>query len=232
MGGPGGPATFFGLPLIVPPSGLIGQLMAIPSTWGTAGSALEAGVTTAAFSAKMEAILKVTGAAESIARLVGLGPAEVTKHRDLYTRAYGMVNSAAATAAKELTSDLLNTVIPPVINTGVTDLQSSIQTEVEKVMGTPPSGIAALGSNPAMAAMVTAMKARLDADKTASAGGGRDPVGTGKPAPDQDVTYSYQGLMGSHGTMAIREDQLNPLLKQFNLRCLTLWEKPFKAEVK
>ncbi len=232
VGGPGGPATFFGLPLIVPPSGLIGQLMAIPSTWGTAGSALEAGVTPAAFSAKMEAILKVTGAAESIARLVGLGPAEVTKHRDLYTRAYGMVNSAAATAAKELTSDLLNTVIPPVINTGVTDLQSSIQTEVEKVMGTPPSGIAALGSNPAMANLVNAMKARLDADKTASAGGGRDPVGTGKAAPDQDVTYSYQGLMGSHGTMAIREDQLNPLLKQFNLRCLTLWEKPFKAEVK
>ncbi|HWJ51913.1 MAG TPA: hypothetical protein VNT24_00890 [Propionibacteriaceae bacterium] len=232
VGGPGGPATFFGLPLIVPPSGLIGQLMAIPSTWGTAGSALEAGVTPAAFSAKMEAILKVTGAAESIARLVGLGPAEVTKHRDLYTRAYGMVNSAAATAAKELTADLLNTVIPPVINTGVTDLQSSIQTEVEKVMGTPPSGIAALGSNPAMANLVNAMKARLDADKTASAGGGRDPVGTGKAAPDQDVTYSYQGLMGSHGTMAIREDQLNPLLKQFNLRCLTLWEKPFKAEVK
>src|SRR4029453_2559554 len=96
VGGPGGPATFFGLPLIVPPSGLIGQLMAIPSTWGTAGSALEAGVTPAAFSAKVEGILKVTGAAESIARLVGLGPAEVTKHRDLYTRAYGMVNSAAA----------------------------------------------------------------------------------------------------------------------------------------
>jgi hypothetical protein len=76
------------------------------------------------------------------------------------------------------------------------------------------------------------MKARLDADKTATAGGGRDPVGTGKAAPDQDVTYSYQGLMGSHGTMAIREDQLMPLLKQFNLRCLNLWEKPFKAEVK
>jgi hypothetical protein len=232
VGGPGGPTTFFGLPLIVPPSGLVGQLMAIPSTWGTAGSALEAGVTTAAFSAKMEAILKVTGAAEAIGRLVGLGPAEITKHRALYARAYGMVNSAAATAAKELTADLLNTVIPPVINSGVTDLQSGIHTEVEKVMGTPPTGIAALGSNPAMAALVTAMKARLDADKTATVGGGRDPVGTGKAAPDQDVTYNYQGLMGSHGTMAIREDQLIPLLKQFNLRCLNLWEKPFKAEVK
>ena len=232
VGGPGGPTTFFGLPLMVPPSGLVGQLMAIPNTWGTAGSALEAGVNAAAFSTKMEAILKVSGAAEAIARLVGLGPSEVTKHRELYKRAYGMVNSAATTAATELSTDLLNTVISPVINSGVSDVQSAIQTEVEKVMGTPPTGIAALGSNPAMAALVTAMKARLDADKTASAGGGRDPVGTGKAAPEQDVTYSYQGLMGSHGTMTIREDQLNPLVKQFNLRCLTLWEKPFKAEVK
>jgi hypothetical protein len=232
VGGPGGPATFFGLPLIVPPSGLTGQLMAIPNTWGTAGSALEAGITPAAFSAQMEATLKTTGAAEALARLLGLGPAQVTAHRALYARAYGMVNAAATTAAKQLSANLLNTVIPPVINSAVTDLQSAIQTEVEKVMGTPPTGIAALGSNPAMNALVTAMKARLDADRTASAGGGRDPVGTGKAAPDQDVTYSYQGLMGSHGTMAIREDQLNPLVKQFNLRCLTFWEKPFKAEVK
>jgi hypothetical protein len=83
-----------------------------------------------------------------------------------------------------------------------------------------------------MAAMVTAMKARLDADKTASAGGGRDPVGAGKAAPDQDVTYSYQGLMGSHGNMSIRVDQLTPLVKQFNKECTSIWEKAFKAEVK
>ena len=232
MGGPGGPVTFFGLPLIAPPSGLVGQLMGISNTWGTAGSALEAGVTAAAFSAKMEAILKTVSVAAAIAGALGLGPTPVAGHRALYGKAYGMVNSAAAAAAKQLSADLLNTVIPPVINSGVSDLQSAIQTEVEKVMGTPPTGIAALGSNPAMANLVNAMKARLDADKTASAGGGRDPVGTGKAAPDQDVTYSYQGLMGSHGTMAIREDQLNPLVKQFNLRCLTLWEKAFKAEVK
>jgi hypothetical protein len=103
---------------------------------------------------------------------------------------------------------------------------------VDKVMGTPPSGIAALGSNPAMAAMVAAMKARLDADKTASAGGGRDPIGGKKAAPDQDVTYDYQGLMGSHGTMTIRQDQLAPLIKQFNDKCASVWERAFKAEVK
>ncbi len=232
VGGPGGPATFFGLPLIVPPSGLVGQLMAIPNTWGTAGSALEAGVNAAAFSSQMEAVLKATGAAEAIARLVGLGPAQVAKHRELYRRAYGMVNTAASDGGEATVRRPAEYRHPAGDQHRSSDLQSAIQTEVEKVMGTPPTGIAALGSNPAMAALVTAMKARLDADKTASAGGGRDPVGTGKAAPDQDVTYSYQGLMGSHGTMAIREDQLNPLVKQFNLRCLTLWEKPFKAEVK
>ena len=41
-------------------------------------------------------------------------------------------------------------------------------------MGTPASGVAALGPpNPQMAALVAHMKAQLDADKTASAGGGR-----------------------------------------------------------
>jgi hypothetical protein len=38
--------------------------------------------------------------------------------------------------------------------------------------------------------------------------------------------------MGSHGTMTIREDQLAPLVKQFNAKCTNMWEKDFKAEVK
>jgi hypothetical protein len=228
----GAPVNFFGLQLVAPASGLVGKLMGIPATWGAAGSALEAGVTPAAFTAKMEATLKASGAAEAlIAMIPGLG-SKVGSVRSLYVKAHDMVNKAAATAADELNTDLLNRVIPPVISTGITDLQTSIQGEVDKVMGTPPSGIAALGTNPAMANLVTAMKARFDADKTASAGGGRDPVGTGKAAPDQDVTYSYQGLMGSHGNMSIREDQLAPLVKQFNKECTSIWEKDFKAEVK
>jgi hypothetical protein len=233
VGNAGGPATVFGFPLIVPPSGLVGKLMGIPATWGTAGSALESGVTPAAFTAKMVSVLKAAGAAAALVALVpGLAPAKVKGGRELYSKAYGMVNNAAAEAAKQVSADLLNTVVPPVITAGVTDLQTSIQTEVNRVMGTPPSGVAALGSNPAMAALVSAMKARLDADKTASAGGGRDPVGTGKAAPDQDVTYSYQGLMGSHGNMKFRPDQLEPLVKQFNSKLKTFWEKAFKAEVK
>jgi len=233
VGGAGGPVNLLGLPLIVAPSGLVGKLTAIPATWGTAGSTLEAGVTPAAFTTKMESILKSVGAITALAGLVpGLAAPKSAGTHALYVKAHGMVNNAASEAAKQLAADLLNTVIPPVIAGGVTDLQTSIQTEVDKVMGTPPGSIAALGSNPPMAAMVTAMKARLDADKAASAGGGRDPVGGGKAAPDQDVTYSYQGLMGSHGNMNIRQDQLIPLVKQFNAKCATLWEKAFKAEVK
>jgi hypothetical protein len=180
----------------------------------------------------MESILKSAGAvAALVALLPGLGGPTIAGGRALYARAHGMVNNAASEAAKQLAADLLNTVIPPVITSGVTDLQTSIQTEVDKVMGTPPSGVAALGSNPAMAAMVAAMKTRLDADKTAAAGGKRDPVAAGN-APDQDVTYSHQGLMGSHSNMSIREDQLRPLVKQFNKECSSIWEKAFKAEVK
>ena len=234
VGNAGGPTTLLGLlPLTLPPSGLVGKLMSIPTDWETAGSALLAGVTPAAFATKMEAVLKASGAAAALIGLIpGLAPAKTAGVRDLYGKAHAMVNTAAAEAAKQVSADLLNSVIPPVITAGVTDVQTSIQTEVDKVMGTPPPVGAAAATNPAMAALVTAMKARLDADKTASAGGGRDPVGSGKAAPDQDVTYSYQGLMGSHGSMAIREDQLRPMVKQFNDKCTSLWEKDFKAEVK
>jgi hypothetical protein len=236
VGTPGGPASFFGFPLVVPPSGLIGQLMSAPATWGTAGSALETGVTSGAFATKMEAILKAAGAAVAAIGALGaaLGaapPAKTRNTRELYTKAFGMVNAAATEASKQLAADLLNSVIPPIIASSVTSLQTSIQTEVDRVMGTPPSGMAA-AANPTMNAMVTAMKARIDADNAAAAGGGRDPLGTGKAAPDQDVTYSYQGLMGTHGTMKIREDQLAPLIKSFNAKCKNMWEKDFKAEVK
>ena len=100
-------------------------------------------------------------------------------------------------------------------------------------MTTPPAGVPALGpADPNMAALVSAMKTRLDADKTATAGGGRDPLGAGKTAPDQDVTYSYQGMMGSNITRAIRPDQFEPLVKQFNDKLSKTWERDFKVEVK
>jgi hypothetical protein len=232
MGGAGGPVNLFGFVLNAPPSGLIGKLMAIPAAWGTAGSALETGVTAAAFSAKMSAILKAAGAAAAVLAMVpGLAGPKIAKIHALYVRAHSMVNTAATEAARQLSTELLNTVIPPVITTGVTDLQTSIRSEVDKIMATTPSGLAAAG-DPAMTAMVTAMKARLDADKTASAGGGRDPIGAGKASPDQDVTYSYQGLMGTHGNLSVRPDQLAPLVAQFNAHCRNLWEKSFSAEVK
>jgi hypothetical protein len=233
MGDAGHPVNFFGFVFDAPPSGLIGKLMGIPATWGTAGSALETGVTAAAFSAKMSAVLKAVGAAAAIvAMLPGMGGGpKIARMHALYVQAHEMVNSAAGTAARQLADDLLASVVPPVITAGVTDLQASIHGEVEKIMGTPPSGLAAAG-DPSMTAMVTAMKARLDADKAASAGGGRDPVGTGKAAPDQDVIYDYQGLMGSNATTAIRPDQLNPLLAQFNDKCRNMWEKSFTVEVK
>ena len=52
--------------------------------------------------------------------------------------------------------------------------------------------------------------------KAAAAGGGRSPLGAGKAAPDQHVTYSVQSLMGSSKDTSIRADQFNPMVKQFN----------------
>jgi hypothetical protein len=122
----------------------------------------------------------------------------------------------------------------PVLTAGVSDLEAAIGTEVDKVMGTPASGVAGLVTpDPNMVALVGAMKARLDADKAATTGGGRDPLGqSGGTAAPQDVTYDYQGLMGSNATTAMRPDQFEPMLRQFNKRLTTTFEKTFTAEVK
>jgi hypothetical protein len=71
-------------------------------------------------------------------------------------------------------------------------------------------------ADPNMASIVAAMKTRLDADKAATAGTGRDPTAGGGAAPDQDVSYSAQGLMGSSATTTVRGDQFLPMVTAFN----------------
>ncbi|MET0773225.1 MAG: hypothetical protein ABWZ82_09085, partial [Candidatus Limnocylindrales bacterium] len=220
-----------GLPAIAPPATLIDKLSALPTTWSAAGSTVETSISADKFAAKMVGTLKAAQAVATVASLAGIGGIDTT--RQLYQVAYGLVAAAAQTAARELASELIGSTMTPVLVTGVSDLQSAIGTEVGRVLGTPASGVAGLGTpDPSMTAMVTAMKARLDADKAATAGTGRDPLGQGKAAPDQDVTYSYQGLMGTHGTMAVRKDQFEPMVKQFNDRLTNVFEKPFAAETK
>ena len=59
--------------MIFPASGLIGQLSALPATWGTAGSAVESGVTPAAFATKMADLVKSATAAAAVDRHPGAG---------------------------------------------------------------------------------------------------------------------------------------------------------------
>ena len=234
IGSAGGPGTFLGLPVIFPSSGLTGQLTALPTTWAAAGSAVETGVTSAAFATKMAQLVKSATAAAAAPLPPGVpAPAMITRAPTLYLRAYSVVSNMAQETCRQLSAELLNNVIQPVLTASVTDLESTIQTEVNKVMGTPAGGVAALGPpNPQMAALVSHMKAQLDADKAAAAGGGHTPLGSGKAAPDQNVTYSVQGLMGSSKTTGIRADQFNPLVAQFNDKLTNMWEKSFTAEVK
>ena len=228
-GGPGVPAA--------PSASLVGQITALPGTWYAAGSALDAGVTPAAFAAKMEGVLKAAAVASSVAAAIatplGLAPAKIKRAGPLYRRAYDLVRQSSQTAAQQVTADLLNATIPPVLQAGVASLQAAITAEVAKVMTTSPGALATTATpDPNMVAMVAAMKARLDAAKAATAGGGRDPLGSGAAAPAQDVTYSYQGRMGSNVTGAVRADQFEPMVRQFNDKMKTTFEKAFKAEVK
>lgn len=239
VGSAGGPTTVLGIPLILPPSGLTGQLSGLPATWGAAGSAVESGITSAAFATKMESLVKsgtaAAAAASAAAALVpGVAPApKLQKAGELYKRAHAIVAAMSKETCRQLATDLINTVCTPVLKSSVTSLEATIQGEVNKVMATPAGGVAALGPpNPQMAALVSHMKAQLDADKTAAAGGGRSPLGAGKAAPDQKVTYSVQSLMGSSKDTSLRADQFGPMVKQFNDKLSKLFEKDFKAEVK
>ena len=229
--GGGGPA----LPAIPPPTSLVGQISALPATWAAAGSTLEAGVTPAAFATKLQAILPNAAVAALGAAIAGLpggsGPS-VGTHGQLYRRAYELLNNAATEAATQLAAELIETAVNPVLQSSVTSLQTAISSEAANVMTMGPAALAAAGNpNPNMRAIVSGMKARLDADKAATAGTGRDPLGAaGGTAPAQDVTYSYQGLMGSNASTEIRSDQFAPMLQQFNARLTNIWERDFRAE--
>jgi len=235
VGSGGGPGTFLGMPVIFPPSGLIAKLTALPATWKAAGSAVESGVTSAAFATKMSGLVRSAAAASAVAPPPGAAvpPPKMKAGGELYRKAHSVVSSMAKETCLQLSTDLIEGVVQPVLTSSVGELERAIEGEVSRVMATPASGVAALGpSNPQMAAVVAHMKAQLDADKAAAAGGGRSPLGTGKAAPDQHVTYTVGSLMGAAKDTSIRADQFNPILKQFNSKLRTLFEKSFAAEVK
>ncbi|WP_426566065.1 hypothetical protein ACPPVT_05740 [Angustibacter sp. McL0619] len=220
--GPAAPGP--GLP-VVPPGTLIAQLSALPATWSAAGSTLESSVSAATFSAAMATGLRNVAAGAALVRgaaalLPGLAaPTPLGSTNALYRRAYALVQKAATDAATQVVGELLSATVKPTLDASVTSLQSSINAEVTRITTTPPVGVAAAGpADPQMATIVAAMKARLDADKTATAGTGRDPTKAGGAAPDQNVTYSAQGLMGSSNSSAVRVDQFQAMLDAFNAK--------------
>lgn len=225
-GGPGGAPA---LPALPPPTTLAGQISALPATWASAGSALQAGVTPAAFATKMVAALR--SAAAAAAPPPGAAPPpRFARAPDMWRRALQLVTNSSTEASRQLAVDLVATTVNPVLTSSVAAFQAAIQTEVNRIMTTSPAALAAAGTpDPNMVAMVAAMRARLDAAKAATAGTGRDP---GAGAPAQDVTYSYQGLMGSNATGALRADQFAPLVRQFNSRLKSFWERDFRPEVR
>ncbi len=228
----GEPTAAPGLPAIAPPATLVDRLSALPATWSATGSIFESAITSDAFSRKMVDTLKAAQAVTQAAAALPGNRLRATGR--MYREAFGLVTNAARTAVRELSRQLVASTMTPTLISDVSDLQSSVRTEVDRIMGTPASGVAALGTpDPAMTTMVSAMKARLDADKAATAGTGRNPLGLpAGAAPSQDVTYTSTGLMGSSGTTGLRPDQFQPMVQQFNDNLKTLTEQPFKPEAR
>ena len=214
-----------GLPPI-PAASLIGKLRALPATWSAAGSALESAVTPDAFAKVMSEGLKSAAAASALVAASRDSSPATPRPRSapLDRSTVGRTSScrtAATAAAKQVAADLITKAVQPTLAASVADLQSAIAGEVTTLLSTPPAGMAAAGpADPQMAAIVTAMKGRLDADKAATAGTGIDPTAPTQPrgaaAPSQDVSYSAQGLMGSSNSTKVRTDQFEKMLAAFN----------------
>jgi hypothetical protein len=226
-----------GLPAMPPPTSLVGQLAGAVGTWSTAGSAVETGINGAAFAAKMAAAVKAVPTAAAAPPPGVPAPPPTPKlgtARELYNKAYAMVQSAAKLASQQLAADLVSASLNPILKSSVDALQTALATEVNRITSMTPAQLAANPSpDPNMATIVSSMKARLDASKTALSGTGMDPLGvSGGTTPAQDVTYSYQGLMGSNATGAVRADQFKGLADAFNSKLKKFFEKDFKAEVK
>jgi hypothetical protein len=153
----------------------------------------------------------------------------------MYQRAYRLASRAAEASAAQLAGDLVGQTVTPTLQSSVSALVGAIDAEIDRVSSATPTAIAGMGTpNPNMTALVATMKARFEADRAAAdANPGRDPMGASRTgaAAAQDVTYSYQGLMGSSATTALRPDQFEPIVTNFNARLLVPGEPAFRAEV-
>jgi hypothetical protein len=231
--------TTVGLPKLPAPGTLVGQLAAVPGTWSSAGGAVETGINEGTFTAKMKASLEAATAAAAapppLLALLGVQRAAPTlkSSQKLYEKAWVLIFNAANATVKQLTSDLVTSTMNPVLQASATALQAAIAAEVQRVMTMTPTELAASPSPDAnMAAIVGDMKSRLDASKTALKGTGMDPLGvTGGTTPAQDVTYSYQGMMGAGKTGAMRPDQFQLIVDTFNTKLKLKTEQNFSAEV-
>jgi hypothetical protein len=227
-------ATGRRLPPVAPPASLVGQLRAVPGTWTAAGSAMQSAITPEAVAGRMSVRLNAANIAALVEPLIPglIRQPKVQQSRALYQKALQLVTNLSSTVSGEILGELLDTQLTPILQASVTALQGSVHAEVERIMNTPAGALAAAAPPDAdLVAVVASMKARLDASKAATAAStSRDPIGAGQAAPDQDVTYSYQGLMGSNRTTALRVDQFQPMLTQFNTRFKKAREKDFKAE--
>ena len=231
-----GPVASPGLPAVIPAASLEGRMAALPMTWELAGSKLATGITAAAFSAKMLAILKSAAAAAAAPLPAGVAPKpKLASNEALFERARGLISNAARGASRELAADLIRETMRPALAASIASLETAITAEVNRVMNTPAAGVQALGTpDPNMVALVAAMKTTLEANQKATKGTGRNPLGASANATvaDQDVTYSYQGMMGSNTSRALRPDQFQRFVDHFNAKLMHRFEKKFKPEVK
>jgi hypothetical protein len=223
-----------GLPKLPPPTTLAGQLAAVPATWGGAGGAIETGITPAKLQAKLLAGIEAATVAAVAPPPPGVtAKPSIKSSKALFAKAWVLINNAARSSVKQLAAELVVDTMDPVLESSVATLRTAIAGEVNRVMSSPPGALATAPPDPNMAKIVADMKGRLDAAKTALSGTGMDPLGVpGAKTPAQDVTYSYQGLMGSGDTTVLRNDQFQPMADKFNSTLKLPTEQPFKPEAK
>jgi hypothetical protein len=202
------------VPPVQPSTSLLAALDRLPAGWATAGGGAAAQMTPAAVAvAAGEALLAASAAGASTARTRSVSGLRATVSR--------LVLNAFAAAAQSTADQFVQDEVAARARDSVTALNAEVTTEVERVMGTPAGGVAALAPvDPAITNLATAMRDRLQAGvtaaNTAQVAARTTPLNPGDTQPAQEVTYDTAHNIMSDNQGNVRLDQFAILANQFN----------------
>lgn len=199
------------IPAVRPSSTLVGQLNALPETWRTPGSGIDAAYSPAAV------IPLVREAAAAAVATGAIG--RIGSTNDLYRRVLGIVNGTVRASSRDAVTSFVDSAIHPAITSQVTALRGQIDTEVDAVMGLTAGAAAARSPrDPDITSIATQLHTLLQSQQNSGSWDQTADINPGASGSGVDVRYSMDTMMGTNvtGPEGFRADMIQPIVDQFN----------------